>query len=343
MIKSINKKRLKILLVLIVIVVAALPFGIVKYIYHNNYMRVETIRPWDRSISEFRGLKAEKYSFGSDDGQKLAGYRYYRKGLKPKAVVILAHGLGIGGQRAYMDTASCLTQHGFMVFGFDCTGVDGSEGDSMVGTQQGVKDLSHAIDFVEQNKTMKKYPIVLFGHSWGAYCAGAVLHYHPEVKAVAAVSGFDTPMDYMRGILQKDHLGLLSWYFVPAVKFEEWRDSKGAKEYSASEGFAGTRADIMIVHSSDDQNVSLSSGFDIYYSKFKNNSRFRFKLYKDRGHLLIFYTDAARAYDEKYISGSNGALTKYGKSHSFDRRRGFATDKKFYSGIIDFYNDALSH
>lgn len=319
-----------------------LPFGIVEYVYHYNYQRVSTIQPWDRSISEFPGLRAEKYRFRSDGGQKLAGYRYYRKGQKVKAVVILAHGLGIGGQRAYMDTASCLTRHGFMVFGFDCTGVDGSEGDSMGGTQQGVMDLDHAIDFVEQNKTMKKYPLLLFGHSWGAYCAGAVLHYHPEVKAVAAVSGFDNPMAYMRGTLQGKHLGLLSSYFMPAVKLKEWRDDGGVKAYSASEGFAAADADIMIIHSSDDPNVSLSAGFDIYKSKFKNSSRFRFKLYKDRGHLFIFYTAAARAYDEKRISKSSGEFTGYGKSHSFDRGRGFVLDKKFYNNIIDFYDDALA-
>lgn len=109
----------------------------------------------------------------SNNGNGLAGYRYYRKGLKPKGLVVISQGLGVGGQQIYMDTASYLTKHGYMVFAFDVTGVDESEGKSINGTQQGVIDLDHDIKYIEKDKTMSRYPLVLFGHSWGGYCVGA--------------------------------------------------------------------------------------------------------------------------------------------------------------------------
>ena len=83
-------------------------------------------------------------------------------------------------------------------FAYDATGNDQSEGQSNIGMEQGVIDLSAAIDYVEQDRELGRYPIALYGHSWGAYCVGAVLVDHSEVKAVVAVSGFNSSAEWMR-------------------------------------------------------------------------------------------------------------------------------------------------
>ena len=54
------------------------------------------------------------------------------------------------------------------------------------------------IDYVEKDRELGRYPIALYGHSWGAYCVGAVLVDHSEVKAVVAVSGFNSSAEWMR-------------------------------------------------------------------------------------------------------------------------------------------------
>lgn len=337
-----TKKCLVVLLALVLFFGLVLPFGISSCVYYVNYRSYETKAPWNRTISEFPGLCVEKCSFMSNNGNRLAGYRYYRKDMKPKAVVIISHGLGISGQRIYMDTASYLTKHGYMVFAFDCTGVDESKGKSINGTQQGVIDLDHAIKYVEKDKMMSGYPLVLFGHSWGGYCVGAELNAHPKVKAVVAISGFDNSELYMREGLKRIHLGALGYYLPPYVTLEERIKFGKLSTYTASGGFAKTKARVMIIQSRDDSFVSPNAGYYYYYSKFKNNSRFVFKFYKNRGHMLIFYTAAARAYDAKYFREDYEGLTAYGKTHKFDSSKGFELDKAFYSGILAFLDSSCS-
>ncbi|MCH3943443.1 MAG: lysophospholipase [Atopobiaceae bacterium] len=86
--------------------------------------------------------------------------------------MIVAPGFGVGGQRVYMDVADRFASSGHLVFAYDPTGVDESEGESTVGFPQGVIDLEHAIDFVARDREVGGLPVVPFGHSWGAWCAG---------------------------------------------------------------------------------------------------------------------------------------------------------------------------
>jgi hypothetical protein len=94
----------------------------------------------------------------------------------------------------------------------------------------------------------------------------------------------------------------------------------------------------MVIQSKDDRNVPETCGYDLYYAKYKDDPRFRFQLYENRGHLFIFYTDAAREYDRRFMQEQNGALTEYGQTHDFDKSTGYEIDPAFYAGILDFYN-----
>lgn len=333
--RKISAKRVVIIILTAVLVLLIAAGGAAaSSVYSASFKRANTKEPQLRTIGEFKGLKVEECTFPSNRGQKLAGYKYSKENLTPKGVVIIAHGLGPGGQCVYMDTADYFTSNGYLVFAYDATGMDKSEGDSAIGMQQGVIDLDHAISYVEQDSEMKKYPIVLFGHSWGAYCVSTVLNVHPEVKAVAAVSGFNRPSD-----LYKHMLGKLNPFLGPYFNlYEKIRFGKYA-DYSSLSGFANTNAGIMIIQSEDDKNVPETVGYDLYYAKYRDDARFRFKLYKDRGHLYIFYTDAARKYDHQFLNEGEGSFTEYGKTHTFDKTIGYETDPDFFKGILDFYNE----
>lgn len=300
-------------------------------IYSFYFQRESASETRRRTIDEFKGLKVEECTFLSDRGQKLAGYKYSKEDLIPKGVVIMAQGLGLGGHCVNMDAADYFTSNGYLVFAYDATGTDKSEGESVIGMQQGVIDLDHAISYVEQDSGMKKYPIALYGHSWGAYCVCAVLNVHPEVKAVAAVSGFNKPSDFYKTGMPP----YLSPYFN---MFEKIKFGKYA-EYSSLSGFAKTKAGIMIIQSKDDRNVPEATGYDKYYEKYKDDPRFRFKLYEDRGHMFIFYTDAARKYDRQYMYEETSQLTDYGQAHPFDKTIGYEVDPDFFGNVLGFFNE----
>ncbi len=49
----------------------------------------------------------------------------------------------------FMAAANYFTSHGYLVFAYDATGNDDSEGESVIGMEQGIIDLSYAISYVE--------------------------------------------------------------------------------------------------------------------------------------------------------------------------------------------------
>ena len=165
-------------------------------VYEDNFgERFETADWMAYSVSDFEGLQVEECSFPSNENQLLAGYCYSKAApdgtQPPKGVVVIAHGLGGGGQNTYMDLADYFTSNGYLVFAYDVTGNDKSEGSSVKGLPQGVIDLDYALRYVKQSDVYAGLPIVLFGHSWGGYSVGNVLNCQPDVKAAVLAAGFD--------------------------------------------------------------------------------------------------------------------------------------------------------
>lgn len=309
-------------------------FAYSVFVYEQSLKRAVTAEPRIRTVSEFSGLRVRTCTFTSDRGQKLAGYAYYKDGLVPHGVVIISHGLGPGGQCIYMDVADYFTSHGYLAFAYDATAMDRSEGNSAHGLPQGVIDLQYAIDYVKHDSVMGKYPVVLFGHSWGGYAVAAVLNVHPDVKAVISVSGFSRTETLLKPCYSS--FGILRGLIISDTRlFEKMRFGKYA-DYSGIGGFARTDAGILIIQSSDDQNVPVSAGYDLYYGKFKDNPRFAFRLYENKGHLFIYYSDEAVAYDRMRMPEDRVGLTEYGLSHPFDKKKGYEIDKKLFADMLHF-------
>ncbi len=286
-IKASRKRKKAIVIVLSVLVFFLVigPMAAAPIIYESLFGgRIETNPSEEFRIEEFDNLSRERYVFSSDRGDELVGYLYHNELVSVGDVigtVVLAHGFGGGGQRTYMDVTAELAENGFDVFAYDATGNDESAGKGIIGMPHGVKDLDYAIDFVETN--FDEDDIFLWGHSWGAYCASAVLTEHPEVKAVCAVSGMNTSLEAM--------VSKAEYYAGPVVDagipflaaYQAIRCGKGAG-ISALDGFAASDTDIIIVQSKDDTTVPLDIGYDKYYELYANDPRFTFILFDDRGH-----------------------------------------------------------
>ena len=82
---------------------------------------------------------------------------------------------------------------------------------------------------------------------------------------------------------------------------------------SACEGFANSKAKVMVIHSSDDPTVFAENGYDRYYEKFANDDRFIFRMYHDRGHSYPVNSDAGRACRTKIKEGYFAVVEKEGK------------------------------
>jgi pimeloyl-ACP methyl ester carboxylesterase len=285
-----RRKRIKIIIAVIVApilvtILALLLFSI--YIYDANFNLRFTTNPESLfAVEDFDGLNRERYTFASNKGQTLVGYRYFKE-ADAKGVVVLAHGFGGGGHNVYMDVADYFASNGYTVFAYDATGNDESEGDGVGGMPQGVIDLDYTLRFVKENAMFEGLPILLFGHSWGAYSAGSVLNLHPDIKAVVMGAGFNRAIDMFEeeGRRQAGAGIDMVLPFVPLIE----RIKFGAyPSYNCVDGLAASNAGAMIIHSTDDDMVSFAEQYGTFEKTFRDNPRFTFIRYEDRGHNNLF-------------------------------------------------------
>ena len=261
-----KKKIIRIILLCLPVLAVAGWWIFSVSIYRENFdKRFESYEPLMLRVEDFEGLTREKYVFPSDKNQKLTGYMYSDDG-DPKGILVIAHGFG-AGHNAYMDCADYFAQRGYCVFAYDATGNDESEGKGVGGVPQGVADLDCAVSFVENSGYFPDLPIVLFGHSWGAYSACSVLSCHPEIKAVIAVSGCNRSTDLFEAG-GKEQAGNVIYAMLPFVRLHERLSFGRYASCTAMDGFAASSAAVMIVHSADDAVVPIEYGYDVFYQKY---------------------------------------------------------------------------
>lgn len=325
--KSKKLKWVIVVLCVVAVILIAGDFALSVMIYNENFnKRFESYEPLMLYVDDFDGLQRTRYEFPSDQGQMLTGY-LYASGANQRGIVVMAHGFGGGGHNSYMDCANFFAQSGYYVFAYDATGNDESEGGEVGGLPQGVIDLEHAISFVEESGNFPELPIVLFGHSWGGYSVSSVLAYHPEVKAVIACSGFNSSSDMFEAE-GKRQAGDGIYLMMPFVKLYERIKYGGYASCTAMDGFMKSGANVLIVHSADDNVVPIEYGLDKYFEKYRDDPRFHFIRLEDKGHNYVYH-------DMTYIREFNADFDKWRETLDYDysapeNRERFAEDKAEY-------------
>lgn len=343
------KRKLILWITAVVFVLFILPMGIAYFIYCDTFgLRYTTSSYMKRQVEEFEGLKLKKYFFTSNKGQKLTAYKYYKEDSGYKGLIIIAHGFGGGGHNSYMDVADYLAGSGYLVFSYDATGNDESEGSGVGGLPQGIIDLDYAIRFVKENEEFKNLPIMLFGHSWGGYSVGSVLNLHKDIAAVVTVSGFNSSIGMIRDN-GGDFIGKWINFFMPYFSLIEKIKFGKYANYSCIKGFENSDTKVMVIHSSDDDTVSFENNYKQFYKKFGSNSRFTFIEYDNRGHSYLYYTDEARSYGKKLsedftsfkkslqVEITPEIRAEYFKKH-LDKKQFFEVDKGLMEKIVSFYD-----
>ena len=98
---------------------------------------------------------------------------------------------------------------------------------------------------------------------------------------------------------------------------------KFGKDYaniSAVQGLQSTSAGILIAHSSNDDVVPTKYGYDKFYQTFKDDNRFEFVLYEDRGHTGLLYSESAVNYQEE-LNASYLTYIKQNKKRDNDKNK----------------------
>ena len=278
----------------VVTALTAVPLAVTGKVYEKHLdKRVHTPEYRRFEMDEFPGLKRQAHPFRSQQNCQLSGYLYYRENQPCRGLIVMAHGIG-AGHIAYLDIINFFAKEGFSVFAYDTSGFDDSEG-SIRGLQQTVDDLDRAISLAEHFDRVKDCPVLLFGHSWGAYSVSHVLPFHPEVTAIITLAGFDRNRDlisyYGREIAGSFTKAVLPYACVyDRMKFGKYHDS------SAADIFRHHDIWVMAVTGDRDQVVPPRFGYDIWKNEFSGEKSFRFVKRNNRGHGTLYYSDRATEY-----------------------------------------------
>jgi len=256
-------------------------------------------------FGDYPGLSRTAYPFPSDGGRMLSGYLYHG-GTDPKALVVLSHGIGGGGHLWDLSVIDYLAGRGYAVFAYDGTGNGESEGRCVYGLPQGLIDLDHALGFVGRTPGLRDLPVVLFGHSWGGWCAAAVPALHPEVRAVVSVSGFDRVSDMVL-YDGRQLAGPLAYAMAPLVGIYERARFGPYAGRTGVDGLGNTDAGVLVVHGTEDVVVPPEYGYGRYLDLYGDDPRFRFVQLEGQGHDCYVSGDVlamvADFYDEYVLEG----------------------------------------
>lgn len=251
--------------------------------------RVTTPEAQRFDASTFSTLCAETVLFPNCNGDQLAGQLYSFPGKEPVGLLVVVHGMGYG-HRAYLNVIDFFTREGFLVFSYDATGYDDSEGSSAKGVPQMLLDLDAALNTAEALPEAAGLSVCLFGHSMGAYAACAVLTEHPEVRAVAALAGFDSTAAWIR-----ERFGFFGLLLTPGAALWEKICFGSAAGRTSMQGFAASNARFLIAHSSDDPEVPIGCGLDRYAETCGSDPRFLFLRLEGSGHGGLFTAEIQAA------------------------------------------------
>lgn len=305
-------------------------FGLGAIVYHifitTRIQTPESLLP----TGLYTELSKTEYSIPLEDDINLFGVLYKKGDDEKKGIVVLCHGLGIGGYISYIDVIDELASNCYEVFAFDAMGCDNSGGKGCGGFTQGVKNLDAVISYIENQTEFKNKPILLWGHSWGAWSVLAEGYYHPEVKGIVALSGYN---DGMQPLKSNGALGIIFGGYVSL--YNRMIFGKVAN-ITAIDGLKATNAPVFIAHGSKDSFISQKVGYNLFYDEFKDNPRFTFMLLENRGHLDIYSDDKTSKYRENFEKGmSNTDLS------TVDVKKYYGANSELMHKIIDFYDNAL--
>ncbi len=256
------------------------------------------------TCEDFEDLRCAPVSFKSDKGQILKGALYITAGtVKPLALVIFSHGMG-GGHRSYMTEINTLAKNGFAVLAYDNTGTFASEGKSLVGFYQGVRDLKAAIQWANSNEKFDGLKKILVGHSWGGYSVCQNLADKDlDISGAVAFSAPDSGYQVVTGFL-----GERMAFLAPLFKFifSIADDRKSGIKCSDILGSL-TSPPVLLMHGDSDTVVTPVNS-PLSSAKVKTNPHITSIMYEGRFH-NVYQTKESEEYLNNVFAGIN-ALKK---------------------------------
>ena len=351
-----NGKRNVLKTILISLLALALVFSTVSTLFIKNF--------YDQYFSRYDSKPYTGYLRFSDTDaayerttvqfpsgkNTLTGY-FYGNGSQ-KGLVVIAAGRGSGAED-YLAETIYFVDHGWRVFAFDYTGSYASEGKSMVGLAQSRLDLRAALAYLQSSGAAQGLPVMLYGHSWGAYAVTAVLNDTHNVDAVVSISGFNAPMGLLaeQAKAQMGVLGAIEYPF--GWLYQTLLFGKDAW-VTAVNGINSSDIPVMIIHGDADESIAYDGASIIARRGEITNPQVVYKTRsaeKQNDHDHLFKSQAAIAYTNEKNQEFQALRTRYDNNvpdsevaafyASIDPYQTSELDADFMNEVNQFFESAL--
>lgn len=292
---------------------------------------------------EYKGYNSDYYLLYDDIDQEryprekldilsgnniLAGYLYEVEASKGLIVISPGHR---DASDIKLYEIMYFVDNGWSVLCYDYTGCYASDGTSMKGYTQCIYDLDAVLSYIEDEERFKDMPVMLFGHSLGAYATAGVLQFNHNVKAAVVASGFNTPSEQWTYSIER-YTGVGHYILKPFTElFINLKYGKD-KDLSAVDGINAVDIPILIISGTNDEFYGGES--PIYKQReniFNKNAEFLYMTEENHnGHYDYFLTDKALDYQKQIHNSSE-----------IDKFLYMEHDVKFMDSLEQFYMDCL--
>lgn len=249
------------------------------------------------TVDDFENLKNEPIEFTSSENVLLRGYLYSSTLIDNyKGLMIISHGLG-AGHLQYTTEINYFAQDGYLVFAFDDTGCNLSEGEVIKGVTQGLIDLDYALRYIDSNERLKDMPKFIFGHSMGAYAACNITSLNKtDIKGIVALAPFkDEPSMLYEQFRAMTNMKYKFLYKLLVRKYKErFGDVVNINTFDSLKN-----SDIphLIIAGDQDPIVDYYSNFSMFKDAFENKENYQFISVEERFHRPNLTKEAAK-YDD---------------------------------------------
>lgn len=270
-------------LVIIISILALLIFLYLLFYIINEIASHKTYgRRGDGSISikysypsYYPDLDVKKSYFVNAKKARLSVYEYTKKGSKPKAVIMLIHGIG-AGHFYLLPFIQYLCANSYMVVAYDQYASGVSEGLRIESMIQGMSDVKYAVRYLEKNYPDQK--LYVMGHSWGGFVASQALRYSKRIEKCVDIAGFDSEAMMARGVIKPTCLAPTLFRLFSFPKY-------GVHALYTTYGiFRKTTAKILYLQGKQDNIVDPKYTGFYYEKKLKNRSNITIKMMDNKGH-----------------------------------------------------------
>ncbi|MBE5817156.1 MAG: alpha/beta hydrolase [Clostridiales bacterium] len=304
------------------------------------------------SFYMFDSMTRLPVSFKTKGNVSLNGYIYSSKSTpcSKDTLIVFSHGI-MCMESDYLFEIEMLTQSGYEVFAYDCTGTGISGGKKLMGLSYSTVDLEYALKYISQHSELSKREIILYGHSWGAFAAAAVLNNsHPEVRAVVCRSGFNEPLSMLMSQSVK-YAGEGVKITQPLVSIYEWLKSGAYSQYTAVDGLNNSQIPALILQGTEDTLVTLDQSI-AGQREHITNPRVQIEIIEGKGHGVLL-ADEAIQYKNEQEEIYNNLLSEYSGNipqneldeyySEYDVYKSQKIDNDVADLIVGFINSALAN